>query len=149
MNCSQICPYNTLSGCNVIEKNGICPMENLNKTNNLGLLVKTNDVLTRKHKKEKCEHYRKYGSIGHCTCLKLFGFCDCKGNKEKCDYYEQNRKQRFQVVIADDNIFVVCPIEYDEVEQSEIVKYDKAEIYANQESINTLEELSFEKIGGD
>lgn len=53
--------------------------------------------------------------------------------------------KRYEVVIADDNIFVICPIVYDEEEQSEIVKYDKAEIYANQESINTLEELRFTK----
>lgn len=111
-------------------------------------LVKTNDVLARKTKKEKCNHYRKIGGIGHCTCQKLFGFCDCKGNKEKCDYYyyEGNRVQRFRVVIADDNIFVICPIVYDEQEKSDIVKYDKAEIYANQKCINTLDELNFKII---
>lgn len=54
-------------------------------------------------------------------------------------------KQKYEVVIADDNIFVICPIGYDEKEKSDIVKYDKAEIYANQSSINTLEELRFEK----
>ena len=54
-------------------------------------------------------------------------------------------KQKYEVVIADDNIFVICPIVYDEKEKSDIVKYDKAEIYANQSSINTLEELRFEK----
>jgi hypothetical protein len=140
-----MCPYNTLWGCNVVEKNGTCPLENLNKRDSLGLLVKTNDVLFRKIKKEKCNHYRKIGGIGHCACQKLFGFCDCKGNKAKCDYYEENRVQRFQVVIADDNIFVICPIIYDEKEKSDIVKYDKAEIYANQLSVNTLEELRFEK----
>ena len=52
--------------------------------------------------------------------------------------------KKYEVVIADDNIFVICPIIYDEKEQSDIVKYDKAEIYANQSSINTLEELGFE-----
>jgi hypothetical protein len=51
--------------------------------------------------------------------------------------------KKYEVVIADDNIFVICPIVYDEKEESEIVKYDKAEIYANQSSINTLEELRF------
>lgn len=54
--------------------------------------------------------------------------------------------QKYDVVIADDNIFVICPIVYNEEEQSDIVKYDKSEIYANQESINTLEELRFEKL---
>lgn len=53
--------------------------------------------------------------------------------------------EKYEVVIADDNIFVICPIFYDEVEQSDVVKYDKAEIYANQSSINTLEELGFIK----
>lgn len=53
--------------------------------------------------------------------------------------------QKYEVVIADDNIFVVCLVVYDEKEKSDIVKYDKAEIYANQSSINTLEELRFEK----
>ena len=53
--------------------------------------------------------------------------------------------QKYEVVIADDNIFVICPIVYDEKEKSDIVKYDKSEIYANQPSINTLEELRFEK----
>ena len=53
------------------------------------------------------------------------------------------KNQKYEVVIADDNIFVVCPIIYDVEEQSEIVKYDIAEIYANQENINTLEDLKF------
>lgn len=53
--------------------------------------------------------------------------------------------QKYEVVVADDNIFVICPIVCDEQEQSDIVKYDKAEIYANQSSINTLKDLGFEK----
>jgi hypothetical protein len=56
-------------------------------------------------------------------------------------------KQEYEVVIADDNIFVICPIVYSKTEQSKIVKYDKAEIYANQSSINTLEELRFTLLG--
>ena len=54
--------------------------------------------------------------------------------------------KKYEVVIADDNIFVICPIVYDEKEKSDIVKYDKSEIYANQSSINTLEELNFKRI---
>lgn len=57
--------------------------------------------------------------------------------------------QRYEVVIADDNIFVICPIFYDEKEKSNIVRFDKAEIYANQDNINTLEELRFEKISSN
>lgn len=54
--------------------------------------------------------------------------------------------QKYEVVIADDNIFVVCPIIYEKKEKIDVVKYDKAEIYANQSSINTLEELRFKRI---
>jgi hypothetical protein len=53
--------------------------------------------------------------------------------------------KKYEVVIADDNIFVICPVVYDEKEKSEIVKYDKAEIYANQTSINKLTDLGFER----
>lgn len=97
MKCYQACPYNTLKGCNVEKKNGICPLANPEQ------LVKTNDILLRGRK-------------------------------------------RYEVVIADDNIFVICPIKYNKREKSQIVKYSKAEIYANQISINTLWELGFEKI---
>lgn len=54
--------------------------------------------------------------------------------------------KKYLVVTADDNVFVACPIIFDKEENSEIIKYDKAEIYANQESINTLEELRFENL---
>lgn len=102
MKCNQICPYNTLKWCVVMDRNGVCP---LSVTELLGMsekLVRTNDVLIRDNNK-------------------------------------------YEVVIADDNIFVICPILYDEQEKSDVVKYDKAEIYANQDCINTLEELRFEK----
>lgn len=55
-------------------------------------------------------------------------------------------KKKYEVVIADDNIFVVCPIVYSKREMSAIVKYNKAEIYANQSNINTLWELGFDTI---
>ena len=55
-------------------------------------------------------------------------------------------EQKYQVVIADDNIFVVCPIFYDAIEESDVVRYTKAEIYANQKYINTLDELNFKTI---
>lgn len=55
-------------------------------------------------------------------------------------------KKKYEVVIADDNIFVVCPIVHSKREMSQIVKYTKAEIYANQSSINTLWELGFDTI---
>lgn len=53
--------------------------------------------------------------------------------------------QKYEVVIADDNIFVVCPIIYSKKEESDIVKYSEAEIYANQDTINTLKDLNFKK----
>ena len=28
MGCNQVCPYNTLAGCKVKERNGICPLSN-------------------------------------------------------------------------------------------------------------------------
>ena len=102
MKCNQICPYNTLKGCVVMDRNGRCPLSIEQLLGMSEQLVRTNDMLIRDSKK-------------------------------------------YEVVIADDNIFVICPIVYDEKEKSDIVKYDKAEIYANQSSINTLEELRFEK----
>ena len=41
-----------------------------------------------------------------------------------------------------------CGAKMDEKEKSDIVKYDKAEIYANQASINTLKGLKFAKMDG-
>ena len=89
MKCNQICPYNTLKGCVVMDRNGVCPLSIEELLGMSEQLVRTNDMLIRDSKK-------------------------------------------YEVVIADDNIFVICPIVY-------------AEIYANQSSINTLEELRFEK----
>jgi hypothetical protein len=51
--------------------------------------------------------------------------------------------QLYEVVIADDNIFVVCPLKYSKKEKSMIVKYSRPQIYANQRTINTLDELGF------
>ena len=67
------------------------------------------------------------------------------GNVYKFGKVKLSKDTKYEVVIADDNIFVICPVVYDEQEKSDVVKYDKAEIYANQSSINTLEELRFKK----
>lgn len=69
--------------------------------------------------------------------------------RKNCEMVHTNdilirKSQKYEVAIADDNIFVVCPVVYDTKEGSEIVKYEQAEIYANQEKINTLEDLGFE-----
>lgn len=105
MKCNQVCPYNTLNGCKVIEVKGICPISNVRKEllENPEQLVKTKDILFR-------------------------------------------GKKKYEVVIADDNIFVICPIVYSKREMSVIVKYAKAEIYANQSNINTLWELGFDTV---
>jgi hypothetical protein len=58
------------------------------------------------------------------------------------DWLDRNMKL-YEVVIADDNIFVVCPLKHSKKEKSMIVKYSKPEIYANQEEINTLTDLGF------
>lgn len=100
MKCNQICPYNTLKGCVVMNKNGVCPLSISELLGMSEQLVRTNDMLIRDN-------------------------------------------QKYEVVIADDNIFVVCPVIYDEQEKSDIVNYDKAEIYANQPDINTLAHLNF------
>lgn len=49
----------------------------------------------------------------------------------------------YEVVIADNNVFVLCPWKYSRKEGCMIVKYSKASIYANQKSINTLDDLDF------
>lgn len=102
MKCNQICPYNTLEGCKVEERNGVCPISNTVVPSPKNTLVKTGDWLDRN--------------------MKLY-----------------------EVVIADDNIFVVCPLKRSKKEKSMIVKYSKPEIYANQEEINTLTDLGFDR----
>lgn len=100
MSCNQICPYNTLEGYKVEERNGVCPISNTVAPSPKNTLVKTGDWLDRN--------------------MKLY-----------------------EVVIADDNIFVVCPLKHSKKEKCLIVKYSRPEIYANQEEINTLTDLGF------
>lgn len=87
--------------------------------------------------------YGNYDKVTHWAKLEL---CGNSGQLVKTNDLLVRENRKYEVVIADDNIFVICPIVYNEVEQSDIVKYDKSEIYANQQSINTLEELRFEKL---
>lgn len=47
---------------------------------------------------------------------------------------------KYQVVIADDNIFVIC-----QYTSETVVNYEHPEIYANQSEINTLSDLRFER----
>lgn len=104
MRCNQACPYNTLNGCNVDERNGVCPMANTvhGEDKQSTTLTKTGKLLYRK------------GKV-------------------------------YEVVIADDNIFVVCPWKYSKKEGCAIVKYSKPSIYSNQSNINSLSDLGFSK----
>ena len=52
----------------------------------------------------------------------------------------------YEVVIADDNIFVVCPWKYNRKENCMVVKYSKPSIYANQADINSLGDCGFMSI---
>lgn len=101
----------------------------------------------------KCNQICPYNTLKGCLVTERKGACPLSieeplGFSEKLVMTNDvliRDNQKYEVVIADDNIFVVCPVVYDEQEESEVVKYEKAEIYANQESINTLEELEFIK----
>ena len=118
---------------NVLPKDGIKVLTYSETTNKYGFC----DCL-----KSYVLEYGNYDKVTHWARLELFG------NSEQLvrtnDMLIRDSK-KYEVVIADDNIFVICPIAYDEKEKSNVVKYDKAEIYANQSRINTLEELRFEK----
>ena len=103
----------------------------------------------------KCNQVCPYYTLKGCNVEEKGGICPLSnvanklyGNIERLVKTKDilfRGKKKYEVVIADDNIFVVCPIVYSKKEMSAIVKYTKAEIYANQSSINTLEELRFEK----
>ena len=119
---------------NVLPKNGIKVLTYSETTNKYGFC----DCL-----KSYVLEYGNYDKITHWTSFEL---CGNSEQLVKTNDLLVRESRRYEVVIADDNIFVICPIVYNEVEQSDIVKYDKSEIYANQQSINTLEEMRFEKL---
>lgn len=48
---------------------------------------------------------------------------------------------KYQVVIADNNIFVIC-----KYTSETVVDYEYPEIYTNRSEINTLDVLHFEKL---
>lgn len=58
----------------------------------------------------------------------------------------ERSKKAYEVLIADDNIFVIGEIRHDPEEGCKVVSYENPEIYANQSEINTLSELGFTKI---
>lgn len=101
----------------------------------------------------KCNQACPYNTLKGCNVEEMFGVCPMANTlrvkreqlvKTNDVLYRKNK--RYEVVIADDNIFVICPTVYSRKEMSQIVKYTKAEIYANQSGINTLLELGFHTI---
>ena len=103
----------------------------------------------------KCNQLCPYNTLKGCKINEVNGVCpmsnvkkELLGNPEQLVKTKDilfRGKKKYEVVSADDNIFVVCPIVYSKREMSQIVKYTKAEIYANQDCINTLKDLRFEK----
>ena len=121
-----------------------------------GLLLRIRGYKVTEVKKRKCDTKCEFATvfdgepIGECHCMETWKKCDAENCKiirtlvKTKDILIRNNK-KYEVVIADDNIFVICPFIYSKREKSVIVKYNKAEIYANQSSINTLKELRFKK----
>lgn len=60
---------------------------------------------------------------------------------ETGDFITRNETQ-YQIVVADENIFVICECYYDENEGSFITNYEEPEIYSNQLAINSLKDLN-------
>lgn len=57
--------------------------------------------------------------------------------------YKDGTLQPFEVVCADENVFVIGPVSYDENTQLCTTSYDHLEAYSNDKTINTLESLGF------
>lgn len=51
----------------------------------------------------------------------------------------------YEVLISDDNLFVIGETKFSEEEGYWVTSYENPEIYANQSEINTLAELNFKK----
>ena len=51
----------------------------------------------------------------------------------------------YEVLISDDNLFVVGESKFSEEEGCWVTSYESPEVYANQSEINTLAELNFKK----
>ena len=58
MNCNQLCPYNTLEGCKVEERNGVCPLINTNqlfgKSERLEPMEKGKRIRMKAYKCDSC-----------------------------------------------------------------------------------------------
>ena len=53
---------------------------------------------------------------------------------------------QYQVVIADENIFVICECSYNKKEKSFVTNYEISEIYSNLFDLNSLKDLKMELI---
>ena len=51
--------------------------------------------------------------------------------------------QPVEIVCADENVFVIGPVSYDENTKRCMTSYDHLEAYSNDKTINTLENLGF------
>lgn len=99
-----------------------------------------------------CNQICPYNTYDECDVEEKNGVCPKKNGTDNQDTTITKtgrllfRKGKvYEVVIADDNIFVVCPWKYSKKENSMIVKYSKPSIYSNQSSINSLSDLGFSK----
>lgn len=109
-----------------------------------------------------CNQLCMYNTLKGCKVEEMKGVCPMvqagEANKKYLanpkplvrtgDWIERGTKL-YAVVIADCNIFVVCPLRYSKREKSFIVKYSRPEIYANQARINTLTELGFREVANE
>lgn len=103
-----------------------------------------------------CNQLCPYNTLKGCKVTEMNGICPISQADElhekffakpkslvKTGAWLERGTKLYEVVIADDNIFVVCPLKYSKKEKCMIVKYSRPEIYANQEEINTLADLGF------
>ena len=60
---------------------------------------------------------------------------------ETGNFITRNNAQ-YQVIIADENIFIICECRYDEKEESFVTNYEKPEVYSNCTLVNSLKDLN-------
>lgn len=66
--------------------------------------------------------------------------CRKKVLVETGNFITRNNAQ-YQVIIADENIFIICECHYDEKEESFVTNYEKPEVYSNLFEVNSLKDL--------
>ena len=60
--------------------------------------------------------------------------------------HEDNTATPYEVLLADDEFFCLGMIEYDPETKETRTSFEYTEIYSNDKSINTLEQLGFAKV---